>query len=237
MATLIVVPTLRERNNLEKLIPELFRLFPHGHVVIVDDHSRDGTAELLVALARNQQNLFFLERLETPGYGRSILAGLRWASERGYQQVLAMDADFSHDPKEVPRLIEKLSQADVVIGSRYVSGGGIENWSWHRRLLSRFSNWYVRMILGLPFRDSTTGFVAYGSRALERLMAQPPQSEGYSFLVECKFKLFKAGCVFIEHPISYTERREGQSKMSLKNIWEAVWMPWRLRFFSERRTL
>ncbi len=224
MSTLIIIPTLRERNNLEKLIPEILRYVPDADILITDDHSEDGTKELA------RERVTVLDRIIDHGYGKAVLEGFRWALQRGYDRVLTMDADFSHDPAMLPAMISRLSTSDVAIGSRYVAGGGIENWSWHRRLLSKFSNWYVRAILGIPCADTTTGFVGYHRAAVEYLIAHPPRADGYAFLVECKYLLARAGFRMSEIPIIYTERREGQSKMSLKNIWEAIWLPWRLRF-------
>ena len=222
MPTVVIIPTLHERDNLKKLIPEILSRLPAGEILIADDHSEDGTKELA------GDRVHVLDRLTDHGYGKAVLDGFRWAIQHGADYIVTMDADFSHDPKDLPMLFKKLDTADVAIGSRYVSGGSISNWSWHRRLLSRFSNWYVHVILHTGIKDNTTGFMVYRRNVIERLLASPPHSEGYAFLVEVK-NLVKNFSV-AEHPIIYTERREGQSKMSFKNIWEAVWLPWRIRF-------
>jgi len=226
---IIIIPTLNERKNLEALLPEIFNFIPGIHVLIVDDASKDGTRDLISELQHKYPSLFLMERRDNPGYGKSSLDGFKWAIEKGYGHVATMDADFSHDYKEVPRMIEKLNSADIVTGSRYVKGGSVENWSTGRKMLSRFANAYVRSILGLTIHDSTSGFNAYQSRALASLDFNSIHSEGYAFLVELKYKLLKKGFKFAEHPIVFYERREGHSKMSSKVIWESVWMPWKLR--------
>ncbi len=224
MSTLIIIPTLRERENLVKLIPAIFQHIPDADILIADDHSEDGTKELA------KEHVAVLDRVTDHGYGKAVLDGFRWAVQRGYDRIVTMDADFSHDPKEIPKLLEKLSTFDVAIGSRYVAGGGIQNWSWHRRLLSRGANWYVRAVLCTGIRDNTTGFMAYRRHAMEKLLEIPPQSDGYAFLVEVKYMLSKQNFRISEHPILYAERREGQSKMSMQVIWESIWLPWKLKY-------
>ncbi len=230
MNHVVILPTLRERENLVRLVPAIFTHAPEAHVVVVDDHSRDGTRELIEHLKNDHPNLHFLERTSNHGYGNAILAGLQWADQQKFSHVVTMDADFSHDPVELPAMLQKLNDHDVVIGSRYVTGGSIKNWAWYRRLLSWWANFYARAIIGHHLHDSTTGFVGYGPKAIRSLVQQPPHARGYAFLLECKNLLHCMGHTITEHPIVYTERREGQSKMSTKNIWEAIWLPWRLRF-------
>ena len=140
-----------------------------------------------------------------------------------------MDADFSHDFNVVPALLDKLKDYDVAVGSRYVKGGGVKNWSFFRQMLSKFANFYVKTILGLPIMDATTGFNAYRADILRKINLDEINSDGYAFLVEFKYRLFKVGCSAVEYPILFSERREGQSKMSSKIIWEAIWLPWRLK--------
>lgn len=232
MSTLIIIPTLNECENLVNLIPTLFRHFSRGAILVVDDDSRDGTEALVEDMRKIHSALHLLIRLGERGYGHAVLVGLEWARDHGYDSVVTMDADFSHDPALTPLLVKDLERFDVVIGSRYVPGGAIENWTLQRKLLSKFSNIYVRAILGVPFHDSTTGFVGYRRTAVQKLLEERPRSEGYAFLVESKYLLYRAGFRIGEHPMNFHERREGTSKMSWKNIWEAIWRPWRLRFFS-----
>src|SRR5687767_8019552 len=164
------------------------------------------------------------------GYGRSLLDGYRRAFEGGYARLVQLDADFSHDPRVVPALIEASRRgADVVIGSRYCVGGGVENWPLRRRLLSRFANAYVCRITGLRVRDTTSGFRCYTRRALALLLEGRTAADGYAFLVEATYRARRAGLEVAEVPITFTDRREGQSKMSRKVIFESVLMPWRLR--------
>jgi dolichol-phosphate mannosyltransferase len=170
-----------------------------------------------------------LRRAGARGYGRSLVDGYRRGVEGGYARLVQLDADFSHDPRRIPALVEASGRADVVIGSRYCEGGGVENWPVRRRALSRFANAYVSRITGLNVRDTTSGFRCYTRRALRALLAGRVTGEGYAFLVEATYRARRAGLVVAEVPITFTDRREGQSKMSRKVILESVLMPWRLR--------
>lgn len=225
-----IIPTYDERDNIAILVPTIFEKTPGSAILVVDDNSLDGTAGVVTEMSRSFPKLFLLRRLAKRGFGRSYLDGFRQIlNDPEFDVVVMMDADFSHDPAEVEAMVEKLSAADVVVGSRYIPGGGIKNWSWRRRLLSRFANWYVRQILGLPVRDTTTGFMCLKKSALAVLNLNSLYSDGYAFLVELKYRLWRAGFKIQEHPIIFDERREGQSKMSTKVIWEAIWLPWKLR--------
>ncbi len=227
--SIILIPTLNEKENLKDLIPSIFGLMPNISVLIVDDNSSDGTQDFVGYMKVNFKNLFLLERKNNLGYGRSSIDGFKWIFEKPYSYIVTMDADFSHDFNEVPALLEKLKNFDVVVGSRYVKGGGVKNWNFFRRILSKFANLYVKVILNLPMADVTTGFNAYYSDSLKKISLNEINSNGYAFLVELKYRLVKAGCRFVEHPILFSERREGQSKMSGRIIWESVKLPWRLK--------
>ena len=226
--SIILIPTLNERENLKSLIPEIFGLMPDVSILIVDDNSSDGTQELIESMATNFRNLFFLKRVSNFGYGRSSIDGFRWVLGKEYENVITMDADFSHDFNSVPALLDKLKNFDIAIGSRYVKGGGVKNWNFFRRVLSRIANLYVKIILGLPVMDATSGFNAYEIDSLKKINIDKIKSDGYAFLVELKYQLFVAGCNFTEYPILFSERREGQSKMSGEIIWESVKLPWKL---------
>ena len=228
--TLIVVPTYNERENVGPLIQELFQIAPAADVMIVDDNSADGTVALAKKLFGANPRISTLTRTGPRSYGHSLLDGYRAALDRGYTRLVQMDADFSHDPKVVPTLIEASHRADVVIGSRYCSGGGVRNWSWYRRLLSRFANRYVAAITGVTAHDSTSGFRCYTQRALQCLLNIDIASEGYAFLVESTFHAQRQGLTIIEVPITFVDRRAGKSKMSGKVIAESVLKPWLLRF-------
>jgi dolichol-phosphate mannosyltransferase len=228
--TLIVVPTYNERENVAALIPELLKVASISDVLVVDDSSPDKTAEYAEELFGASPRFSVLRRTAERGYGRSLLDGYRFAVDRDYVRLVQLDADFSHDPAVVPVLTNAARNADVVIGSRYCPGGRVANWPLRRRLLSRFANGYVRVITGLTIRDSTSGFRCYSRRALQILLETPIEAEGYAFLVETTFRAQRAGLRITEIPITFVDRREGQSKMSRRIIFESVLKPWSLRW-------
>lgn len=228
--TLIVIPTYNERENVAALIPLLLNVAPTADVMLIDDNSPDKTAELAEQMFAANPRFSVLRRTSTRGYGRSLLEGYRAAIARNYGRLVQLDADFSHDPAVVPALTKATTKADVAIGSRYCAGGRVANWPLRRRLLSRFANQYVRTITGLTVRDSTSGFRCYTRRALEIMVEMPIAAEGYAFLVETTFRAHRAGLQIAEVPITFVDRREGQSKMSRKIIFESILRPWRLRF-------
>jgi dolichol-phosphate mannosyltransferase len=228
--TLIVVPTYNERENVPALFREILASAPEADLLLLDDNSPDGTADEAEKLFGADPRFFVLRRRGQRGYGRSLLDGYRKALEGDYARLVQLDADFSHDPKIIPALIAESRRADVVIGSRYCPGGGIANWPLRRRLLSRFANAYVATITGLRVGDTTSGFRCYTQRALRHLLEGRVVAEGYAFLVESVYRAHRGGLRVAEVPITFTDRREGQSKISRKVIFESVLMPWRLRF-------
>lgn len=227
--SIILLPTLNERENLEVLLPQIFDYLPGISVLIIDDNSKDGTSELIIELQNKYKSLFILERKTRLGYGPAILDGFRWGLDRSFRYLITMDADFSHDFRSIPHFLDALQTNDVVIGSRYVRGGEIENWHLFRRLLSRFANFYARLILGMDIHDITTGFNGYRSEVIRKLNLDSIKSNGYAFLVELKYKIKSRGLKILEYPITFYERREGNSKMSGRIIWESIWLPWKLR--------
>ena len=227
--TLIVVPTYNERENVRPLVAQLLEVAPGADVCLLDDNSPDGTAAHAEELYGADPRFSVLRREGARGYGRSLLDGYRKALSGGYARLVQLDADFSHDPRVIPALVAASRAADVVIGSRYCEGGGVENWPLRRRLLSRFANAYVCRITGLDVRDTTSGFRCYTRRALGCLLEGRVEAEGYAFLVESVYRAHRAGLSVAEVPITFTDRRVGQSKMSRKVILESVFMPWRLR--------
>lgn len=227
---LVIIPTYNERDNIGLLVPQIFGMVLGAEVLVVDDNSRDGTHAVFDDLRKRYSAFHTIIRLADRGYGPSIIEGLTWARGRDFSHVIVMDADFSHDPKNLPIMIAKFAQFPVVLGSRYIDGGGIKDWKWHRILLSRFARWYVQVILRVSFSDATSGFAGYAREAVEAILAHPPRSNGYSFLVETKYLLAKRGLAFTEIPIILHDRTRGVSKMSGKVIWESIWTPWRLRF-------
>ncbi len=228
--SIILIPTLNEKENLKDLIPGIFGLMPDISVLIVDDSSSDGTEELINSFKQKFHNLIFISRKNSFGYGRACVEGFEWILANGnFDFIVTMDADFSHDHKTIPLILDMLGSRDVVLGSRYIKGGQISNWSLSRKILSRFANYYVRFLLGLNFYDVTTGFVGYRKKAVRKLVEHKPQSEGYAFLVESKYLLSRAGFLISECPIIFSERHEGKSKMSYEVIWESIWLPLKLR--------
>jgi dolichol-phosphate mannosyltransferase len=228
MNALVIVPTYNERENIAPLIE---RLLEHDgvRVLVVDDQSPDGTGDVADAAAqRHPGRVDVLHRTGTRGFGRSYVDGIRRAIAQGADLICQMDADFSHDPARLPALLAAAAGADVVIGSRYVPGGAVVNWQKRRRLLSRFANLYVRAITHVPAQDCTSGYRCWRRAALESLPLDAFVSDGYSFLVEMLFTAARQGRRLVEVPITYVERREGQSKMSRAVILESAITPWRL---------
>jgi dolichol-phosphate mannosyltransferase len=235
MRPLAIVPTYNERDNVPTLVHALLRV-PGLRVLVVDDNSPDGTGQVADRLARDSDGrLSVLHRTGARGLGRSYVAGIQYALETDATAICQMDADLSHDPADVPRLLERIAGADVVIGSRYVPGGRIENWSRRRLVLSRFANRYVRAIAGLRVRDCTSGFRCWRRDAVERLPLDRITAEGYAFLVELLWEAASAGCRIAEIPITFVERRHGASKLSSGVILESAMLPWRLASRPARR--
>jgi dolichol-phosphate mannosyltransferase len=232
--TLIIIPTYDERENVGGLVGQIFAHVPSADVLVLDDNSPDGTADHAERLFGADPRFSVLRRTGARGYGRSLIDGYRRALDGGYARLVQMDADFSHDPAAIPALLAAAREADAVIGSRYCAGGGVANWPLRRRILSRFANRYVAAITGLRVGDATSGFRCYTQRALRTLLEGRIRAEGYAFLVEATFRARRAGLRVAEVPITFTDRREGRSKISRKVIFESVLMPWRLRLARRR---
>ena len=233
MRPLVVVPTYNERDNLPPLVERILA-DPAFSVLVVDDASPDGTGRVAQELAeRFPGRMEVLHRSGKQGLGTAYLTGFRYALEHRFDPVIEMDADFSHDPADLPRLLRAARDADLVLGSRYLPGGRTENWSWGRRMISRFGCWYSRAVLGLPYRDLTGGFKCFRRRALELLDLDRVHSNGYSFQIELTYRCHRRGLKIVEVPIVFRERRSGSSKMSGKIVLEAMGLVWRLR--GERR--
>jgi dolichol-phosphate mannosyltransferase len=226
----IIVPTFNERDNVEQVAAEFLAPVEGAELLFVDDASPDGTGAIIDAIAARDPRVHALHRPSKLGLGTAYLDGFRWALERGYRLVVEMDADFSHDPRHLPRLIELAEGgADLVIGSRYVDGGGTINWGLGRQLISRAGGRYARTVLGLDITDPTSGFVCYRRQTLERIDLAAVRSNGYGFQIEMKYRVHVAGMRIVETPIIFEDRRVGQSKMSGAIVAEALWMVWRLR--------
>ncbi len=219
---LIAIPTYNERENIGALLPALLGLYPDAHVVIVDDNSPDGTAEIVAALAGTDARIHLIRRDRKRGLGSAYRAAFAWALERDYARVLVMDADRSHDPAEARRLLDAADRADVVVGSRYVPGGRVLNWPWPRRALSAGANALARLTVGREIHDWTAGFKCYGRQALASLALDRIRSEGYSFQVEILFHCRRAGWKVEEVPITFVDRQLGRTKMSRREVYQAV---------------
>jgi dolichol-phosphate mannosyltransferase len=228
--TLIIVPTYNERENAPALIRQAFEVLPEAHLLLVDDNSPDGTADLTEQLYGEDPRFSLMRRSGPRGLGLSYVDGYKHALSRGYDRILQMDADLSHDPRYLPDLLRAAKTADVVLGSRYCPGGGVRDWPLRRIMLSRFANRYVSLITGLPVGDATSGFRCYSRLALERIHVERIVSNGYAFQVEMTYRARQAGLSIAEVPIIFTDRRMGQSKISRAVILESMLMPWRLRF-------
>jgi dolichol-phosphate mannosyltransferase len=228
MRPLVIVPTFNERDNLPTLLERLLR---HDglRVLVVDDASPDGTGRIADEwAAANRARVQVLHRSGARGLGLSYIDGMYLALRTDATHICQMDADLSHDPDDLPRLIAATADADVAIGSRYVPGGRIENWAAHRRMLSAFANWYIRSVTGLTIRDCTGGFRCWRREALERLPLGSLRSDGYAFVVELVWEASQVGLRCSEVPITFVERRQGASKLSGRVLLESVVMPWRL---------
>jgi dolichol-phosphate mannosyltransferase len=226
--TLVIVPTYNERENLPAMVERLAKLPVPVDMLVVDDNSPDGTGQMADELAAQHPFLKVLHRSEKDGLGRAYCAGFAWALQRGYEFIMEMDCDFSHDPGDIPRLIETAQEADLVLGSRYCHGIRVINWPMKRLLLSTSAARYVRVITGMPFTDPTGGFKCFRRRALTSIDLDKVRSNGYSFQIELTHKLWRQGMKVVEIPIIFTDRFHGTSKMSRKIVWEALAMVWRL---------
>jgi dolichol-phosphate mannosyltransferase len=229
----VIVPTYDERENIEPLVMSvrsaLESFAPDHFLLIVDDNSPDGTGRIAAALARSDPHVKVLHRGGKRGLGQAYLAGFRFALDHGAALVIEMDADFSHDPSYLRSLIGATREADLVLGSRYVSGGGVRNWGPLRRLVSRGGCWYARTVLGIDVRDLTGGFKCFRRAVLEAIDLETIRSRGYAFQVELTYRAIERGFKVVEVPITFTERRVGSSKMSRAIVLEAIWMVPRLR--------
>ena len=226
---LVVIPTYNEIVNLPLIVPQILEQDTRLEVLVVDDNSPDGTGKLAEELAAADPRVHVLHRPEKAGLGKAYIAGFRWALERGYDFILEMDADFSHDPKYLTQFLVAIQHADLVIGSRYRNGVNVINWPISRLFLSLGANQYARWITGLPLSDSTGGFKCFRRAVLESIDLERVRSNGYSFQIEMSFRAWKKGFRLTELPIVFTDRVEGQSKMNKRIVREAIWMVWWLR--------
>jgi len=226
---LVVMPTYNEKENLEAITKKILETIPSLNILIVDDNSPDGTGQIADALAKQEKRIFVLHRNRKEGLGRAYLAGFRWGLDHGYDYLLEMDADFSHDPKYLSAMLDAADHADLVIGSRYARGVNVVNWPMSRLLLSYCGNLYVRLIIGLPIADATAGFKCFRRQTLEAIDFKRVGSSGYSFQIEVNFICWKKGFRIKEVPIVFVDRELGTSKMSTGIIKEALLLLWKLK--------
>ena len=231
MRTLIISPTYNERKNIQSLIEQVFDLDSTYHLLIIDDNSPDGTAKKVEELQKKHSNLHLEIRPGKAGLGTAYLYGFQWALDKGYDSIVQIDADLSHDPNDIPRLIENLSTHELVIGSRYVEGVSVVNWPIRRLILSYGANYYSRFITGMPINDGTGGFKAWSASLLDKIKLNEVRSQGYSFQIEMNFRAWRLGASIKEEPIIFVDRTIGESKMSSTIMYEAIWMVWRLRIW------
>ena len=221
---LVLVPTYNEAPNLEPIVARVRTVVPTADVLVIDDASPDGTGTVADALAKRDRQVHVLHRAGKEGLGAAYVAGFRWGLGRGYDVLVEMDADGSHQPEQLPRLLTALRGADLVLGSRWVPGGEVHNWPRSRRLLSRGGNTYTRLVLGLPLRDATGGYRAFRRTTLEDLDLDSVASQGYCFQVDLAWRAVARGCRVVEVPISFVERELGTSKMNGAIVREALWL-------------
>jgi len=230
---LVIVPTYNERFNIARLIPAILVQDASLEVLVVDDASPDGTGAVVDGIAANNPRVHVIHRSGKLGLGTAYIAGFRWALERKYDLVFEMDADFSHNPERLPEFLQTIKEADVVLGSRYQDGHvNVVNWPMSRLFLSYAANIYARAVTGLPIFDTTGGFKCFRRNVLESIDLNSVKSNGYAFQIEVSYRAWKRGFQLVEIPIIFVDRTEGVSKMSKKIVREAIWMVWRLRWWS-----
>jgi len=230
---LVIVPTYNERFNIARLIPAILAQDPSLEILVVDDASPDGTGAIVDGIATHNPRVHVIHREGKLGLGTAYIAGFRWALERKYDLVFEMDADFSHNPERLPEFLEAIRESDVVLGSRYQDGHvNVVNWPMSRLFLSYAANIYARFVTGLPIFDTTGGFKCFRRNVLESIDLNSVKSNGYAFQIEMSYRAWKRGFRLLEIPIIFVDRTEGVSKMSKKIVREAIWMVWRLRWWS-----
>ncbi len=230
--TLIIVPTYNEMDNISRLIPDLLERYNGMDILVVDDNSPDGSGDYVEGLSKQNTRIKIIRREGKKGLGTAYIAGFKYAIAHDYDFIFEMDADYSHDPKEIKNFLEAAEEFDLVLGSRYVRGVNVINWPMRRLLLSYFANKYTRFITGMPIQDATGGFKCFRKKVLESINLDKISSNGYAFQIEMTFKAWKKGFKVGEIPIVFVDRMKGTSKMSKKIVREAIFMVWKLRIRS-----
>ena len=231
MRTLVITPTYNEYKNIEILIDQIFNFNSNCDILVIDDNSPDKTASKVKKIQKKHKNLFLEERPNKAGLGTAYLYGFKWAIKNNYESVIQIDADLSHDPKEISKLLLELKENDLVIGSRYIQGVSVVNWPIRRLLLSYGANLYSRIITGMPINDCTGGYKAWDVKLLKKIDFNSVKSQGYSFQIEMNFRAWILGAKIKESPIIFVDRTIGESKMSKSIMYEAIWIVWRLRIW------
>ena len=231
MNTLIISPTYNEKKNITSLIENIFSIDENYHILIIDDNSPDGTANIVKELQLKYKNLFLEERPGKAGLGTAYKHGFNWALKKKYDNIIQMDADLSHDPKEIKEMVRLLNNYDLIIGSRYIDGVSVVHWPIKRLILSYGANVYARIVTGLPIKDSTGGFKAWKRKVIDSIDINDVKSQGYSFQIEMNWRAWQKKFSIFEHPIIFADRTIGESKMSKKIMLEAIIVIWRMRIW------
>ena len=232
MKKLIIIPTYKEKENVPNLVPRVLEQDDGVQILFIDDNSPDGTGELIDKICEENQRVHVIHRPGKLGLGTAYVTGFKWALEQDFDLIFEMDADFSHSPDDIPRLIEASKEDDLIIGSRFVDGIRIMNWPFKRLLLSMMAMVYVKWITGMQLEDPTSGFKCYNRRVLEGINLERIRSNGYSFQIETNYKSRLAGFTIKEVPIVFTERADGISKMNKRIVFEAIFIVYKLRIYS-----
>lgn len=229
MKTLVVIPTYNERENIAAIVPAIFEATPNVEILVVDDNSPDGTQDVVRELQSRFPKVHLLPRKGKEGLGRAYIAGFKWGLEKGFDAIVENDADWSHRPADLAKIVEAIPHHDFVVGSRWVPGGAVANWTLSRKMLSLGGSFYARQILGYPIRDWTGGFNAWKAGTLRKIDLDSVKSNGYSFQIELKYRALRLGFKGVEIPILFEDRRAGQSKMSSRIVLEALHRVWGIR--------
>lgn len=235
--SLVIIPTYNELENIKTLIPDIIGRYRNVDILIVDDNSPDRTWQYVEDLQKSSDRINLIKREKKMGLGTAYVEGFKFALGKDYELIFEMDADYSHDPKEIKNFLKSIENYDLLIGSRYIDGVNVVNWPIRRLLLSYFANYYTRVVTGLPLKDATGGFKCYRRTVLESINLDKIKSNGYAFQIEINFKAWKKGFRIAEIPIIFVDRTKGKSKMSKKIVREAVIMVWKLRIRSILGTL
>jgi len=231
MKITVVIPTYNEKENIGNLIEAIMRLnIPDLSILVVDDTSPDETGKAVQEYAQKYPQVSLFTRAKKEGLGRAYLAGFQEAINRGADAIVQMDADFSHDPNDILRFVNKIQQADLVIGSRYMQGGKVSDWATNRRLLSQWANIYARLVTGVPISDLTGGFKCWKAELLKKIDLASVRADGYGFQIEMNSRASALKAKITEMPIVFIDRRVGKSKISKGIVWEALWLVWKIRF-------